>query len=582
MLEHMSDENSVKQTTVASRKFEGGRVADLVVRLLEANGTDYVFLHPTSANGPILDAFVDAKSARPILCLHEYVAMSAADGYAAAAGKHGVVVLGDVVGPINGLGGFVNSDENRRPIVVLTSRYPTSVQLKHNHDTRDVAGLARHWTRWDFEIVRNEQVLPVIQQAFQIAVTEPTGPVIIVFSEDHLLKEATGISLSDTSKYSKPAPPQTDRVTRAKVARMLVDAVKPLIITGYLGRNPDAVPKLVRLSETGGFPVVEYHRWGVRPTMNFPMNSPLHLGFGGFKPWPYWVPPIRDADVFLVIDTAIPEFQANATVIHMDVHPTSHAGYPYPADVRIQADSNVELPVLTKEVEELMINDPAIKERSRDRVAHAAEEHERQLKEWNQEMGRHYDDEPISPWRLAHEINLAKDDQTLLGFESGAYSTYEKGIRVNTPGSWIGNPGYFLGWGAGAGIGLGLAGARRKVIVLVGDGAFISGNGVGAVWTAAHYRIPVMWIIDNNRSYATTKKVFLSIAGRGAETRKIIGQDISNPDIDFTSLAKSCQAFAEKVEEPEKLQAALQRGLGAIMSGEPALIDVRTRSYADY
>jgi benzoylformate decarboxylase len=160
-------------------------------------------------------------------------------------------------------------------------------------------------------------------------------------------------------------------------------------------------------------------------------------------------------------------------------------------------------------------------------------------------------------------------------------TTFERlGVLKNTSG-YFGHRGWALGWGAGVTLGAKLAWPDRPVLGLLGEGSTM--YGAAALWSAAHHRIGVVYVICNNAQYQ-----ILKIGGKGldlpnAKADRFEGLDLIDPEIDFVGLAKSLGVEAHRVEEPDELQQRVRDGLAA---GRPLLLDVpiarRTASRLEY
>jgi acetolactate synthase I/II/III large subunit len=143
------------------------------------------------------------------------------------------------------------------------------------------------------------------------------------------------------------------------------------------------------------------------------------------------------------------------------------------------------------------------------------------------------------------------------------------------PGTYLnaGAPG--LGWALGAAVGAKLASRDREVIALCGDGSFVFGSPVAALWAAQQARAPFLTVIFNNAGYQASKNPVLSLFPGGASATEDAFPGVRFPTPpDYAALARSCHAYGERVEDPDDLLAALGRGLAAIRTGQAAVLDV--------
>jgi benzoylformate decarboxylase len=142
-------------------------------------------------------------------------------------------------------------------------------------------------------------------------------------------------------------------------------------------------------------------------------------------------------------------------------------------------------------------------------------------------------------------------------------------LRFDDTGRHFRAAGGGLGPGMPNPIGIKLARPDRPVLSVVGDGSSL--YTIQALWTAAHHKIPVTWVIANNRSYRILKLNMLEYLGEGAAGRKFVEMDITEPELDFSAIASSFGVKGVRVEQPDEIGAAVRE---AQTSGEPRLIEV--------
>src|SRR5262245_45147463 len=148
-------------------------------------------------------------------------------------------------------------------------------------------------------------------------------------------------------------------------------------------------------------------------------------------------------------------------------------------------------------------------------------------------------------------------------------------VEAREPESWFGSGGSALGWGLGAALGVKLARPERPVVALVGDGCFLFGAPVAALWAARAQAAPILVVIFNNARYNATLRPLVGAYPDGASVRsgKFVGIDLAPPPR-YDLIARSVGAEGERVEDPAELMAALRRGLDRVRGGQPAVVDV--------
>jgi benzoylformate decarboxylase len=181
-----------------------------------------------------------------------------------------------------------------------------------------------------------------------------------------------------------------------------------------------------------------------------------------------------------------------------------------------------------------------------------------------------WDAVPIAPARMASEIAAAIDPATVLYDESITSGGHlMRHLRMSEPGTHYRATGGGLGPGMPNPIGLKLARPDRPVLSVIGDGAAL--YTIQALWTAAHHRVPVTWVIANNNSYRILKLNMLEYLGEGAAGRKFVAMDLTDPPLDFARIAGAFGVKGVRVEHPDEIGDALRE---AQASGEPRVVDI--------
>ena len=310
--------------------------------------------------------------------------------------------------------------------------------------------------------------------------------------------------------------------------------------------------------------------------MNFPTDHPMYAG-GGAQPY------LQDADVILAIDQDVPYVpnqgkpQPDATIIHIDMDPIKESIplWVFPTDYLIQADSSKAVPSLVDAVNARLTS--ADRARIDERYQIVKDRHDKREQESRELALAHGKQSVITPQWLSYCINQAIDQDTIFLNEcvtnSGTVSEYVKRSR---PGTFFMSGGSSLGWALGASLGAKLANPDKDVVNVVGDGSFIYGCPTSSLWCAGVYDAPFLSIIYNNQIHNSPKRSLLNGIPNSYSERldKWEAMELS-PSVDFAMLAQSCHAYGEKVEDPNDVPAALERALGHVRDGQPAVLDVR-------
>jgi acetolactate synthase-1/2/3 large subunit len=340
---------------------------------------------------------------------------------------------------------------------------------------------------------------------------------------------------------------------------MLAAARNPIIITKAVGRDPAAVPALVRLAETLGAPVFDqFHTY-----VNFPQDHPLHAGFepldGRFEPAAH----LSEADVILVLESDVPWFpqlnrpKPEARVIHVAVDPL-FSRYPvrgFPADLALAGAPRLTLAALADALEG-RVDPVAVAERRRRWTQAGARRREAALAKGQAARA----EAPLNMLWVSRAIGDVLDDRTIVVNE---YDLDPTQCTFTRPGTYFAAPpSGGLGWGLGAALGAKLASPERDVICCVGDGAYIFGSPTASHFVSRAYNLPVLFVVFNNRTWNAVKRAVQTYAPDGWGVRTdAMPLTALEPSPDYEMLCQASGGHGEKVEDPAALPDALRRGL---------------------
>ncbi|MFC1957506.1 thiamine pyrophosphate-requiring protein [Chloroflexota bacterium] len=564
--------------------------AEAFVELLNANNVEYIFLNPGTDTFPIQEALSKFKALgkqtpKVILSLHESVAMAAAHGYFMISGRPQVVMVHVDVGTLQVGGALHNAQRGRAGIIFCAGRTPSTFEQDKRGERSgsihwlqeqfDQAGAVRGYVKWEYELRTNENIHQVVQRAFQIASTEPCGPVYLSLPRELLMEKIKSVRIPAVARHAAAATPQADTALLSKLAVSLINAETPLIMTGDTGRHPQSVAALVELAETVGARVITDDA-----RMNFPTTHPL---CAGSDPNPY----LKDADVLLLIDCDIPYVPAqarpkpDAEIIHISIDPVKQDMplWVFPADVLIQADSSKAIPALTDVVRQKVTLEQQAQFQARTQRLQG--EHQQLRDRRHSSAIAKAEQKPISPEWLCRCIDEEIDEDTILLNESVTNRpSTSRQIERTRSGTLFSSGGTSLGWGLGAALGVKLAIPDKTIVTLMGDGSFIFGCPIPALWAASVYQAPFLAVIFNNQLYHAPKRALRGAYGEGSFSEKTglwVGMDIV-PSPNFALIAQACGAYGQTVEDPSALQSALRDALDQVRRGKPAVLDVRIES----
>ena len=544
------------------------KAAEVLLEILRAEGVRYLFGNPGTTELTFLDA-LPGSGLEYVLALQEATAVAAADGYAQASGKVGVVNLHAAPGVANGLSILHNACRAKTPLVVTAGQQDSRFLSQEPILSGDLVKMTEQFTRWSYEVRRADEAAAALRRALTLARTPPSGPVFLSLPMDLMTQAVEDFGAPSPAVATRTLP---DTLALRTAGEALSKAKVPLIVAGDGVARSDAVHELVRLAELIGARV--YGEPIYRRT-NFPGNHPLWRG--GLFPSPVGARKAMDeADCVLIVGASVftwflyapgEPFPPGQTIIQVDDDPRE-IGKTYLVTQGIVADPKSTLVALAREVGGRMTD--TARSAARGRAAEIAKAKAAYQKGLAQTAEAEKAREPITAAYLMHTLGLLLPEDVVIVDESASSIRYVLGyLPFRTPGSFYGSKTGTLGWGMGAAIGVQLAHPGRKVVATIGDGSVM--YACQALWTAAHYRLPITYVVPNNASYAILKAGMLGMGLDSARRGIYPGMDLVEPEIDYVALARSMGVEAERVERPGDLHGVLEKMLAA---GGPTLVDV--------
>jgi acetolactate synthase I/II/III large subunit len=552
-----------------------GRLAD--------RGIDYVFANAGTDFAPIIEAMTRGtgsgrKYPRVITVPHENVAMAMAHGYYRVAGKPAAVMVHVTVGTGNCINGLMNAARDNIPMLLAAGRTPLTEtghiasrnrSIHWGQEAFDQGGMVREFVKWDYELRAGQPAEAVVDRALDIAMSEPRGPVYLTLPREVLASPAVA-SRRDNVRPLGSSPPAPSQRAIEEAASLIAKAEFPLIITSSAGRSRAAFDELSALAEEFALPVVQNEARDI----NLPSNHPMNLGYAS-------APFLPKADVVLVIDSIVPWIpkaampRRDAKVIHISTDPLAQR-YPFrefEADLLITGEAAAALAGLRGVLREAM-NGKAKAVEGRRKMAAAAREDIEAKRQKLLETARNA--VPIHSAWLAACVNQVKSDDAIVVSELGVPIGQ---LELTRHGTFMGNMlSGGLGMGLGAALGAKLAAPERDVIVAVGDGSYMFGNPLPYHYVGRAESLPTLTIIANNHSWHAVRQATLDVYPDGSAAKaNIMPLTELKPAPDYEKVIATCGGYGEKVEAPGDLLPALERGMAAVRSGTPALINVSTQ-----
>jgi len=546
----------------------------VVADALRATDIPYIALNPGASYRGLHDSLVNyLGNERPqmLLCLHEESAVAIAHGYAKVTGKAMAAAVHSNVGLMHATMAIFNAWCDRMPMVILGATGPVDSVKRRPwidwiHTARDQGALVRGYTKWDDQPASPAAAREAVLRANWIANTAPRGPTYVnldaEMQESKLAEPVAPIDAKRFMPHVESAAP-TDFVKQA--ADLLRSAKHPVILAGRVSRSVEAWKARIAMAERLNARVVTDLKIGA----SFPTDHALHAGApGGTALSPEAAEAIRSADIILSLDWVdiagtLKNAGGNATAkfVQVSVDHRLHNGWSMdyqglpPVDIMIDCEPDVAVPAL------LAALGPA---------------------------KPHLVSTKSEPFKPAGDKLTVDHLADALRRTVGERPTSLTHISLSWNGAaWpFRHPLDFLGGDGGGGVGggpgisvgaaLALKGSGRLPVAVCGDGDFLMG--VTALWTAAHYHIPLLIVVANNRSFFNDElhqERVARVRNRPIENRWV-GQRISEPDIDLASLARAqgAQGFGP-VTAIGELEATFAKAIAAVDAGHLAVVDVR-------
>ena len=555
--------------------------------LIEA-GVTHVFANFGSDHPGLIEAIAEARAeGRPvpsiITCPNEMAGMSAAHGFAQVSGRAQAVVVHVECGTQALAGAVHNAAKGRVPMLVFAgaSPYTQEGEMKGSRnefiqwiqDVRDQRGIVRGYMKYDNELRTGRNVKQLVHRAMQFAGSEPRGPVYLMGAREVMEEELDAPVPTDLDRWRPLEPQALPETAIGHVVAALASAERPLVVTSYLGRNPQAVPELVRLCESLGIGVLE----SVPNAMNFPHDHVLYQG----NQWnePHQNAALAAADCVLVIDSDVPWIPTvsrpnpDATILHIDVDPLKEAMplWYIGAQQAFRADAATALAQLNAAVTSGTIDQARVAERTR-HYANTSDARRRRLEAL--ETG---DPEIITPEFVTAAVRRHVDDETIVLNEGITnYPVIFNHMAMTRPGSIFTSGGGSLGWNGGAAIGAKLAAPEKTVVAMTGDGSYMFSVPSSVHWMAAKYRTPFLQVVFNNRGWKAPRFSALGVHPDGYASRADdIDVAFDPPPLYADIAAAAGGAHAERVERPQDVEAAVARAFDVVRNqGRSAVLDV--------
>jgi acetolactate synthase-1/2/3 large subunit len=570
---------------------------DFMVDVFKTLDIDYLSMNCASSFRGLHEAVINhGNNVKPEIlnCPHEDIAVHMGQGYAKITGKPMAMICHGVVGLQHATMAMYNAWCDRVPVIVMggniveaNKRAPGAEWV---HSAIDPAAIVRDYVKWDDQPTSLQHFAESAVRAYKIAMTPPMGPVMLSLDAELQENPLPEIENLRIPKLAKVIPPQADSGALAETAKLLAAAENPVIICDRLARTPAGLARLVELAETLQCAVVDN-----AGRMNFPSRHPLNQSFrrGAVIPQADVVLALEMNDIWgtlnafsdRIVRTSRPVTKKGAKIITLgsrDLYMKSNYqdfGRYQEVDLAIAGDGEASLPALTEQVRRLIDEGRKAAYEARGKKYAAARLAMVEQAKSDATIG--WDASPITTARMCAEVyaQIKDEDWSLVG--NAIRNMWPLRLwNIAKPYQWNGGSGGAgVGYNLPASIGAALANKPhgRLTVAFGGDGDFMFNP--GALWTAAHHQIPILYVVHNNRAYHQEYMYLQAMAarhGRGIE-KADIGTTIKDPNVDYATVARGMGAHGEgPIVDPNDLAPALKGAIAAVKRGQPAVVDVVT------
>lgn len=530
-------------------KFKG---AQLILQCLKEQGVDTVFGYPGGAVIPLYDALYDEKEIVHIITAHEQGASHAADGYARATGKVGVVFATSGPGATNTVTGIATAFSDSIPVVVITGQVARPLLGRDSFQEVNITDITASITKRNYQVKSIEELPGIIEEAFYVAKEGRPGPVLIDIPKDIQL---AAIEYTPRDKKASPSLPVSDishlgRESIDKAIELINNSKQPMIYAGGGIIISESSRELMELAEKLNAPVTT----SLMGIGAFPYTHPLFTGMVGMHGSHSSNYGITNCDLLIALGARfsdrvashIGSFAPKAKIIHVDID-ASEIGKNVRVDVPLLGDLKCVLNELIDKVDEK----PSSKWNM-------------QVEKWKEQYPLKDDHKTLSPQSILSKLYELTDGQTIITTEVGQnqiwaaqYYTYV------SPRTFISSGGLgTMGYGLGAAIGACFGNTGKRIVNIAGDGSFKMN--CNELATLSRYKCPVIQMVFNNHALGMVRQ-WQEMFCHGRFSFTILGDDV-----DFIKLGEAYGVKGVRIEREEQVEEALQYALSL---NEPVIVE---------
>ena len=541
-----------------------GRSAFLSI--LKSEGVTHLFGNPGTTELPIMHALKDYPEIKYILGLQESIVVAMADGYSRATGKLSVCNVHVAPGLGNAMGAIYNAKFVGSPVIITAGQQEQGHGLMEPMLYGPLVQMAEPLVKWAIEVTRLEDLPRILRRAAKIALAPPTGPVFISLPGDILNTEAK-LDLGKPSRVKYNISP--DKETLKDIKDRILQANNPVIISGHEIAQTDSFSEITKFSEIIGAPV---YQQTVPHGSHYPSEHKTYVG----------TMPRSQSEVKKILENYDLLICVGSDVLRMSVWSSTeplpknmsiiHIGI---RDWELAKNYHTEQAILGNVKTTLLNLNKTIANNLNKKYKNNANRRIKEIEKINWSKNKKNltsttlkdkDIIPITPdWLMMTLAENISNNNIVVEEALVSSRSLLNFLPFKNSKDFYGLASGGIGWAVSGCIGVSLANTNKTIVAIIGDGS--SMYAIQSIWTAAHYNLPIIYVIANNQSYRIIKE---RLEGFHNNTN-FVGMDFNKPKIDFVKLGNSMGVESMQVSEPTELKSLFKK---AFKYKKPYLIEV--------